>query len=155
MAMAAANPVVEATCGGALLVSVVALCCGAAISNRPSSWPGEHASSSGSGPSAPLPVAFAPSTSVSGIAPTACADQGWQRATHPDGGGGWYAVVEVVGRSTGVPRGGIDEDYSLLVVGTSRVVELLVMDELLNWWPRDRFVAHLRPGDRSGHAPEP
>jgi hypothetical protein len=83
------------------------------------------------------------------------ADPGWARATRPDGQGGWYAMVEVVGHSTGPPRGGIDEYYGLRILGTSQSVGLVARDLFLSWWPGDLFVAHLRPRPRGGSAADP
>jgi hypothetical protein len=87
--------------------------------------------------------------------PTAQADEGWEHAMRPDGRGGWYAIVAVVGRYTGVPRSGLDEHYVLQIVGTQSAVHLFVLDEFLNWWHGDRFVAHLRPHRQDGQADSP
>jgi len=73
----------------------------------------------------------------------------------PDGRGGWYAVVAVVWRGTGVPRNGLDEHYVLQIVGTQAAVHLFVTDEFVDWWHGDRFVAHLRPHRQDGQAAGP
>lgn len=96
-----------------------------------------------------MPKCQTPDTAV-----TAPDDVGSERAMRPDGRGGWYAVVEVVGRTTGPPRAGLDEYYGLHILGTCRVVELAVMDEFLSWWQGDQFVAHLIPDHRIGDTAE-